>query len=195
MISPRTKEIGALGDWAGVIRRIQSGDGEGLASLCSALSEAVRPGLRRMVEPQAVEDRVQEILVIVLEAIKSGELRDPRRLMGFVGTVAHRRAIAHVREAVSRRRRFVEEADCPAPVDQSPEARFARREQAERTAAVLRKLCARDREILERFYFQEETPDQICREMHLTGTQFRLYKSRAIAKCLHLTRRSRRPVQ
>jgi DNA-directed RNA polymerase specialized sigma subunit len=44
---------------------------------------------------------------------------------------------------------------------------------------VLGKLADRDKEILTRFYVDEQTPDQICSEMGLTETQYRLMKSRA----------------
>jgi RNA polymerase sigma factor (sigma-70 family) len=47
---------------------------------------------------------------------------------------------------------------------------------------VLRELGMRDREILTRFYLQEESQEQICVEMRLSETQFRLLKSRAKAR-------------
>jgi DNA-directed RNA polymerase specialized sigma24 family protein len=56
---------------------------------------------------------------------------------------------------------------------------------------MLARLKVRDREILERFYYGEQAAEQICSEMHLTPTQFRLYKSRAIARCGDIARRAR----
>jgi DNA-directed RNA polymerase specialized sigma subunit len=47
---------------------------------------------------------------------------------------------------------------------------------------VLREMSDRDRNILTRFYLQEQSQDQICAEMNLTETQFRLLKSRAKAR-------------
>jgi RNA polymerase sigma-70 factor (ECF subfamily) len=43
-------------------------------------------------------------------------------------------------------------------------------------------LPARDKEILTRFYLREQSQEQICAEMSLTETQFRLLKSRAKAR-------------
>ena len=43
-------------------------------------------------------------------------------------------------------------------------------------------LSERDRDILIRFYLKEQPQEQICKEMALTETQFRLLKSRAKAK-------------
>jgi DNA-directed RNA polymerase specialized sigma24 family protein len=47
---------------------------------------------------------------------------------------------------------------------------------------VLNSLPKRDREVLARFYLEEQAHGQICREMGLTETQFRLVKSRAKAR-------------
>ena len=44
---------------------------------------------------------------------------------------------------------------------------------------LLSTLSRREREILTRFYLHEQSKDQICEEMALTDTQFRLAKSRA----------------
>jgi hypothetical protein len=73
--------------------------------------------------------------------------------------------------------------EVPSPLEQSPEAALARREKIEGLEKLLRRLRARDREILVRFYCHEQDQEQICKEMRLTATQFRLFKSRAIARC------------
>jgi DNA-directed RNA polymerase specialized sigma24 family protein len=178
----------ASADWTEVVRKIRVGDESAVEELYAALSAGVRPTLLRSVETQSVEDRLHEILVIVLEAIQRGEVREPARLIGFVKTVARRRVVAHIRNAAFQRSRFVavQNAEPLASFSRDPEWCAARVESVERTRRVLLHLTARDGEILERFYFKEEPPEQICREMQLTGTQFRLYKSRAIARCFHL---------
>lgn len=149
------------------------------------LSETVRAILSRRAGIEFADDGLHEVLVIVLETIRDGGLRDPGKVLGFARTVANRRAVAHIRQAMFRRRRFVDVdgAEPLAPLDHSPEAHLARRERRERATQILGKLGARDREILERFYLEEQCAEQICGEMRLTGTQFRLFKSRAIAKC------------
>jgi RNA polymerase sigma-70 factor (ECF subfamily) len=185
--------------WEEVVEKIQcggeSGLREGMEELYAALTDGVRARLVRCIETQSVEDRLHEILMIVLEAIRRGELREPGRLMGFVKTVTRRRVVAHIRTASFQRRRFVtvDHIEPAAPTEQNPERRAARQEQLDRARGVLRRLSARDREILERFYFEEQPPEQICREMKLTGTQFRLCKSRAIARCFDLVRKGAAP--
>ena len=54
---------------------------------------------------------------------------------------------------------------------------------------VLAELSDRDQEILTRFYLQEQGQDQICDEMSLSETQFRLLKSRAKARFGELGRK------
>jgi RNA polymerase sigma-70 factor, ECF subfamily len=173
-------------NWVQLARGIRSGDQARIADLYASLIAPLRACLARVVSPDDVDDSLHEVVVIVLGAIQREELRDPERLAGFVRTIAHRRTAAHIRSRMMQRR-FVEQVDIVASREQSPEERVAGQERIEQLARVLRCLSARDREILERFYFREQKAEQICREMQLTGTQFRLFKSRAIARCFELT--------
>jgi RNA polymerase sigma factor (sigma-70 family) len=161
--------------------------------LCAAVSDCARAHLFRKIDPQSVNDQIHEITVIVLEAIRGGVLRDPRRVMGFVRTIARRRVAAFVRDSIRVRRQvgqngFVHQTSSSEP---SPEAQACRSENLERVRRALQSLRVRDREILIRFYYREQDPKQICREMRLTQTQYRLFKSRAIAKCIDLTQEKR----
>jgi DNA-directed RNA polymerase specialized sigma24 family protein len=54
---------------------------------------------------------------------------------------------------------------------------------------ALRELTPKDREVLERFYMREQSKRQICRELNLTETQFRLLKSRAKATLIQAAKR------
>jgi len=177
--------------WAEIVAKIRTDDESGVEELYSALREGARNKLFRLVGPQSVEDRLHEVLVIVLEAIRSGELRDPERLMGFVRTVTRRQVAAHIRNAITGRRRMAAFSEAePKAAGKSPEASAVAREQIEALRQVLSWLNPRDREILVRFYLHEQDRVQICGEMGLTETQFRLYKSRAIARCSDLANHS-----
>jgi RNA polymerase sigma-70 factor (ECF subfamily) len=180
-----------LSNWSDVVHKIQCGDADAIAELYEAMLAGVRPKLTRSIEKQWVEDRFHEILVIVIEAIQRGDVREPERLMGFIRTVAHRRVVAHIRDA-SRERRYFAGADLepPAPFDQGPERTAVRRESIERIRKMLSRLTPMDAEILKRFYFQSQAPEQICREMAISPTQFRLHKSRGLARCLELVNRA-----
>jgi RNA polymerase sigma factor (sigma-70 family) len=170
---------------ARIVELIAQGDPSGVEELYGLLSAPVRSILARFVDAGHIEDGLHEVVVVVLNAIRGSSLRDPARLGAFARRVAQRQAVAYLRQTIFRRRRFVSVSlrEPHAPWSQSPEARLARREARERLERALRRLRPRDREILERFYLREQHPAQICGEMHITGTQFRLFKSRAIARC------------
>lgn len=172
--------------WSQIVAEVRNGDERRVDGLYHAVSGAARVQFLQSVDPQVVDDYVQEVAIIVLQAIRSGELRDPACLMAFVRTVARRQVGVHIREAVARRRRLIPvESGGPhaGPSREWPDARLAWEEKVTAVRGILGNLSARDREILIRFYFEEQKSPHICREMQLTATQFRLYKSRALAKC------------
>jgi RNA polymerase sigma factor (sigma-70 family) len=179
--------------WVEIVEGIRSGNEQSVAVLYAAVAARARAQLFGSVDPQVVDDHVQEILLIVLAAVQSGELRDPQCLMGFVRTVTRRQVAVHIRRAILHRRRMVpiDSAEPVSPSRDSPEARLASRERVALVKKVLEKLCERDRDILIRFYCEEQDSEHICREMQLTPTQFRLYKSRALIRCCEFTDRSR----
>jgi len=174
----------AAAHWVELVRKINCGDAIAVEELYATLSDAVLPGFAHVVDPQSIEDALHEVLVIVLQSILRGELCDPRCLMGFVKRVARCQAVMYVRRAAFRRQRFdLDPPELHAPAYDSPDVHLDRSERLERAQKVLLRLCVRDREILQRFYLEEQTRQQICGEMHLSNTQFRLFKSRAIARC------------
>lgn len=179
--------------WADVVQQVRNGNEEMERELYSTVSTCARSQLHQSMDPGAVDDYVQEILIVVLAAIRSGELRDPSCLMGLVRTVTRRQVSLHIRSAIVRRKRMIPmEAARPAsPAHESPEARCALHERIAALGAMLSKLSVRDRDILIRFYFHDQNSEEICREMHLSPTQFRLFKSRALAKCCELSNRTR----
>jgi DNA-directed RNA polymerase specialized sigma24 family protein len=174
--------------WASLVERVRDGDRRASEELCAALAGSARARLHWGVDPQLLDDKLHDVLVSLLEAIRDNVIRDPERVAGFVGTLTRRRVSLHIRTNISRRSHLVPIGlmDFAAPAEESPEAAAAQRESADTLRKILRRVCARDREILLRFYMEEQDPERICREMGLSPTQFRLYKSRALARCSHL---------
>ena len=165
-------------DWTGLVGRIREGDPAGMEEL---------------------DDRVHDAFLIVLQAIQRGELREPERLMGFIRTIVKRQVAAHIDSAVHSRRDFqdLEPGGLLPDEGESPEESVISHEKVEIMETVLRSLSRRDREILTRFYLMEQTQEEICAEMDLSDTQFRLLKSRAKARFGELGRRAltRRPLR
>jgi len=172
------------GEWADLVERIRSGETDGMEELYQIFSRGIRFYLCRQLGPQELDDKVHDTFVVVVQAIRRGELREPHRLMGFVRTVVRRQVAAHIDRVVHTRREQADVESTGRIVDPhgNPEEAAIFRQRAALIDRVLAELSGRDREILTRFYLREQDQDQICSEMELTETQFRLLKSRAKAR-------------
>ena len=171
-------------DWPQLVRQVQEHDPNGMEELYRVFARGVRFYLCRQLGPQDLDDRVHDTFLIVVQAIQRGDLREPERLMGFVRTIVRRQVAAHIDEVVHRRREETDLENGSRLVSKSvgPEETAMREQRLELMRLVLKRLGGRDREILTRFYLHEQTQEQICEEMSLTETQFRLLKSRAKAR-------------
>jgi RNA polymerase sigma-70 factor, ECF subfamily len=174
----------AVVDWVALVDQVKAGDDAGMVQLYKLFGRGIRYYLCRQLGAQELEDKVHDTFLIVVNAIKRGDVREPERLMGFVRTVARRQVVAYIGTAVHKRCAQTELESGVAVADQrrNPEQQAIVREKAEIMQGSLQGLSERDREILNRFYLKEQPQEQICEEMALTETQFRLLKSRAKAK-------------
>lgn len=171
-------------DWPELVDRIQRGDETGMEELYGIFAKGIRFFLCRQLGPQELDDKVHDTFLIVVQAIQRGDLREPDRLMGFVRTVVRRQVAAYIDTVVHSRREELDiEMGGRVPDRRhNPEQTMVSRQKIELMKSVLRELCDRDREILTRFYLHEQTQEQICEDMDLSDTQFRLLKSRAKAR-------------
>jgi RNA polymerase sigma-70 factor (ECF subfamily) len=169
-------------DWKEIVAGIQRGDDACGEILYSVFAQGIRYLIARQLGWKDLDDRVHDAFLTVLDAINHHELREPEKLMGFVQTIVKRQIVANIRLAVKSRgnEAYVETSFADAHAD--PEQNAAWREQMVLMKATLRQLTRRDRELLTRFYLEDQSETRICDEMRLTATQFRLYKSRAKRK-------------
>jgi RNA polymerase sigma factor (sigma-70 family) len=133
------------------------------------------------VGPQDLDDKVHDLFLTITQSIQKGDLREPERLMGYVRTIVRRQVAAHIDDAVQARRNQTDLDYGVALSDMgpNPERRVINEQNLSLAMRMLNSLHKREREVLMRFYLKEQTAQQICREMDLTETQFRLIKSRA----------------
>lgn len=182
-------------NWLDLVERIRSGDTEGMEDLYRQFYRGVRFYLYRQLGSQDLEDKVHDTFLIVVQAIRKGDLREPDRLMGFVRTIVRRQVAAHIDRAVQGRRDRVDLEFGAGVLDVrgNPEVNAIGRQREQIVESVLRGISPRDREILTRFYLMEQTQEQICLSMNLSETQFRLLKSRAKARFGELGRKRLAP--
>ena len=167
-----------------LVERIRSGESDGMAELYAIFAKGVRFYLCRQLGAQELDDKIHDTYLTVVQAIRRGEVREPERLMGFVRTVVRRHVAAHIEKMVNIRRDHAELESSLRVVDprENHEENAMLRQRMELIQKVLGELSDRDREVLTRFYLYEQSQEQICTEMGLTETQFRLLKSRAKAR-------------
>ena len=170
--------------WAPLVERVRAGDSAALEQLYGLLCSGIRFFLLRQLGPQDLDDRVHDLYLVITEAIQRGELRQPECLMGFVRTVVRRHVVAGINGNVRARCRHRSVDDCFQLRDNgpNPELLAIKEQNAEIALRILRGICKRDREVLVRFYLEEQSAERICQEMNLTETQFRLIKFRAKAR-------------
>jgi RNA polymerase sigma factor (sigma-70 family) len=179
-------------DWAQIVARIREGDAAAMEELYTIFARGIRYFLLRNLGSEELDDRVHDCFVVVTQAIRNGELRDPARLMGYVRTVVKRHIASAIDAAVDQRRTQVDYEETMFTLTDwknDPEQTIISSQRAEIARKVMMAISRRDREILDRFYVQEQSQDQICQEMGLSHTQFRLLKSRAKTRFGNLGKR------
>ncbi|MBS0374433.1 MAG: sigma-70 family RNA polymerase sigma factor [Proteobacteria bacterium] len=129
--------------------------------------------LRRIGDPQTAWDILQDAVVTTLTKLRDGQLERPESAGGFI----YRVALNHLRNH-RRKDRWVR--DVPIDVEHLedtgplPDADSGHRAQwAEIVAMVLEELPTdRDRDILIRFYLDDEDKESICRALGLSAEHF-----------------------
>lgn len=171
-------------EWSTVVDQIRDGNPEGEETLYRELHSGARLFLQRRLGTNDVEDRIHDMFLIVIQTIRRGELRQPERLMSFIRTVLYRQ----LNSGISR---LIDERATSAAIDAiaslssrepDPEQQVLSQERVDAMQKGMKKMKAKDVEILTRYYLRGQPPDRICAEMALTLTQFTLRKSRAKAR-------------
>jgi RNA polymerase sigma-70 factor (ECF subfamily) len=182
-------------DWAGIVNRIQNGEAAATEELYRIVAKGIRYFLVRHIGAEESDDRLHETFVIVVQAIQRGQVREPEKLLGFIRVIVRRQIAAYIDRRVQDRQNTVDIEVGTSVPDRgcNPEQQLVIRQHAAIFKKVLRELPEREREILVRFYLREESEEQICVEMGLTETQFRLSKSRAKSRFGEIGKRKLKP--
>jgi RNA polymerase sigma factor (sigma-70 family) len=174
----------AQSQWPELVRRLRTGDPSAMEDLYRVFSDGIRLYLWRQLGPQDLTDKVHDLFLTVTQSIRNGELREPERLMGYVRTVVRRQVAGHIHVA-REQRRTAHPLDTGTALHDgrwNPEYHVIRRQYRDVARRILSAMREREREVLVRFYLEEQPAEQICEAMQLTSTQFRLLKSRAKAR-------------
>jgi RNA polymerase sigma-70 factor, ECF subfamily len=129
--------------------------------------------LRRVRDPEVAADILQDAAVTTLEKLRTGEIAHPEKLGGYL----YRVALNHLRNHHRKDRTALSSAEAldelPAPAVDTEWENVGRPQWASAARRMLDALpVARDREILVRFYLDDEDRETICRELGLSEEHF-----------------------
>jgi RNA polymerase sigma-70 factor, ECF subfamily len=130
------------------------------------------------------DDRYHDLVILVVNAIKGGALRHPALLDCYVRSAARKIAAQEFRARSRTHGHNTNPAFVDSLRDNRPSAETItiRQEAKDLVVRLLKVLPPRDRTVLVRFYVDEHPPEEICSDLNLSATQFRLVKSRAKAR-------------
>lgn len=171
-----------LGD-ADLARRIASAASSGApdaeAELYSRLAPRVRLyGLRHLRDEQSAADLTQQVLLMTIERLRGGKIREPERLASFVLGMS-RMVVLDLKRGSRRRARALEQF-----ADDLPRVGLADgpRLDTERLTACLERLGERERSVLVLTFHSERTAFEVAQELGLTAANVRVIRHRALAR-------------
>src|SRR5262245_26673495 len=149
-------------------------------------------GLRHLRDEQMAADLVQQVLLIVLEALRANRVREPEQLGSFVlGTC--RRVVSDQRRTAARRsellERFLEDllGEVAPPPDSAPSWGLY---------YCLRGISNRARRVLHMTFYEDCSGDEIASALSLTTENVRVLRHRSLAQlraCLEARRTGKAP--
>jgi len=179
---PQDPLLAALDDGALARRIAESGagtDSAAEAALCRRLGPRVRLyGLRHLRDRHAAADLMQQVLLMTLERLRAGKVREPERIASFVlGTC--RMTVLEMRRGTRRRETLLEtwsdatEAfEAPEPLSLAPD----------RLAGCLEALSERERSVVALSFFADKHADEVGAELAISAGNVRVIRHRALAR-------------
>lgn len=172
---------------ADLVRRIAEGDRQAEKSLVETYGEGLAFLLRRWTrDREAAEDIYQETISRALEKLRCGELRDPHSLPSFLRGLAWNLSIDFYRRQSRRGGRELPLASHLDPPDEGA-GQLATLLREEKIGLVRRLLAElpleRDRQVLLRFYLEEEDKERIAADLELSRTELNVVLFRARRRC------------
>ncbi|MBL8229244.1 MAG: sigma-70 family RNA polymerase sigma factor [Bryobacterales bacterium] len=166
------------------VKAIAAGDPQATEELYQYILRRLRPLAESRLGSEEADDIAHETLMVTVVTIRNGELRHEMALRSYLHSVVRRLIAARIVQMIKRRRRLVDLGDALGglPAKGTPESEALHREKRDLMGRLLKQLHSRDSELLTRFYLDGQPFREICADMQLTETQFRLFKSRAKAK-------------
>src|SRR5262245_35983015 len=149
------------------------------AELCRRFAPRIRLyGLRHLRNEAAAADLVQDVLLVILQKLRAGTVREPERLASFIfGTC--RQVVIDGRRSGVRRERILETfaGDVPTVVDDEVDSLDTHRLQD-----CLRGLPERERAVLLMTFYDDRSAEAVGAEFGLSAGNIRVIRHRGIER-------------
>lgn len=157
-----------------LVSRILAGDKIAESKMVRRYDRGLRFMLRRRANGSAIADDIaQETWRIVIEKVRQGELIKPSKLSAFIVQIGKNQLLMHFRSSHSTR--VTTEVDITEMADQSKRPQEILEQH--NLSLIVRRLVSelktkRDKDILIRFYLNEENKQSICESFDLSELHF-----------------------
>ena len=144
-------------------------------------------GLRHLRSEAAAADLAQHVMTLVIEKLRTGQVREPERIASFVLGTARLVARDVQRATLRRREDSTLLAEVSATVAATPTAEPL---DLDRLRRCLDALAERDRAVIVLTFYDERTSDEIAGQLGTSAGNVRVIRHRALAhlhRCLEPT--------
>jgi RNA polymerase sigma-70 factor (ECF subfamily) len=132
-------------------------------------------GLRHLRDEQAAADLVQQVLMMTIESMRAGKVRDLAKIESFVlGTC--RMVVRVIRRGGARRERLLEQYLPPVSAFPEPAPDL------DKLAECLGRLAERERSVVVMTFYEEHSSETVARALGLSSENVRVIRHRALGR-------------
>ena len=176
------QRLSALDDGALARRITEAGsapDSAAESELCRRLAPRVRLyGLRHLRDRHGAADLVQSVLLMTLERLRAGRIREPERIASFV-LGSCRMTVLEMRRGTRRREALLERFGDVAATFESSEPGLL---DGDRLARCLEALSERERSVVVLTFFADRNADDVGAELSISSGNVRVIRHRALSR-------------
>lgn len=149
------------------------------AELCRRMGPRLRLyGLRHLRDPHAAADLVQQVLLMTIERLRAGKLKEPEMLASFMfGTC--RMVVLDAQRTYARRERLLSTFADDVPIADPSSA--PRLDQA-RLLGCLGRLAERERSVLVMSFYDDQPAARVAQELRLSEGNVRVIRHRGLQR-------------
>ena len=147
-------------------------------------------GVRHLRDEDAARDLAQQVMLLVIEKLRAGDVRDADQIASFVLGVS--RSMTKDLKRRDWRRETLRDTFLPLEVVAAPASDATL--DIDRLETCLARLAERERMVVMLTFYAEKTGSEVGRELHLTDGNVRVIRHRAMDRlrtCMNSVERSR----